>query len=144
MNKYLIYFLIILITPFIAAVVEQYIFGNDLNDLYFVRQYNILYIPVYALAAALMIIMYESFGTNKLGNILFLTLITTIILIIGECITGILLDSSGKKVWNYHNWDNEYMFPFCSGHNSVAISIKIFVVVLIFYLLLNFINKMNK
>lgn len=143
MNKYLIYFIIILITPFIAAVGEQYIFGNDLKDSYFMTEYNILYIPVYALAAILMIIMYESFGRNKLGNILLLTLITSIILVIGECITGILLDSCGKKVWNYHNWGNEYMFPFCSGHNSVMISFIIFIVVFIFYVLLNFINNIN-
>lgn len=134
------YLLIVLFTPFIAGLGEEYIFGNDQSDSYFRKNYNIHYIEVYALAAIMMIIFYESFGTNNIGNLIFLSVITTIIFVIGECIVGIMLDTYGKKVWNYYEWENEYMIPFCNGHNSVIISIIIFILTFLFYNMLAFIN----
>jgi hypothetical protein len=125
--SYLIFcaFLIIFV-GFLGVQFEKIVVGKNTERIFYF---------LYAIATLICIL---TFHFLPFDNLFFKILLTTIIIVGIECITGSLFEKS----WDYRKWPNaNFMIPFCNGYNSVFISFLIFIGVSVLYFILTFANQ---
>lgn len=128
--QYIIFALFLsIIVGFIAVPLEKYLFNNHTVP-YLEANYGLPFIRLYAFATIIIIVMYNILPFKNIWTKAF---ITTILLVIYECVMGCY-----QGGWNYYTWKySKYMVPFCNGYASIYTSFWIFIGVIILFFILS-------